>query len=95
MLMDDKYRARIIRQIKNHSSAPFGGRNAGYDERFKREAIAPIQNKLGQFLLNPVMGSSPHKDVEPMVEYLETALKKPGVSKGRIKNDFFPGYQWP
>jgi hypothetical protein len=41
------------------------------------------------------MGSSPHKDVEPMVEYLETALKKLGVSKGRIKNDFFPGYQWP
>ena len=26
-----------------------------YDERFKREAIAPIQNKLGQFLLNPVV----------------------------------------
>ena len=28
---------------------------AGYDERFRREAIAPIQNKLGQFLLNPVI----------------------------------------
>src|SRR5207247_9745485 len=26
-----------------------------YDERFKREAIAPIQNKIGQFLLNPVV----------------------------------------
>src|SRR5204863_48704 len=26
-----------------------------YDERFRREAIAPIQNKLGQFLLNPVI----------------------------------------
>jgi hypothetical protein len=29
--------------------------SAGYDERFRREAIAPIQNKLGQFLLNPVI----------------------------------------
>lgn len=28
---------------------------AGYDERFKVEAIAPIQNKPGQFLLNPVV----------------------------------------
>ncbi|MDB6123207.1 MAG: hypothetical protein JWQ71_2200 [Pedosphaera sp.] len=28
---------------------------AGYDPRFQREAIAPIQNKLGQFLLNPVV----------------------------------------
>jgi hypothetical protein len=27
----------------------------GYDPRFMREAIAPIQNKLGQFLLNPVV----------------------------------------
>lgn len=26
-----------------------------YDARFRREAIAPIQNKLGQFLLNPVV----------------------------------------
>src|SRR5205814_851121 len=28
---------------------------AGYDIRFQREAIAPIQNKVGQFLLNPVV----------------------------------------
>ena len=26
-----------------------------YDPRFQREAIAPIQNKLGQFLQNPVI----------------------------------------
>ena len=26
-----------------------------YDTRFQREAIAPIQNKLGQFLLNPLV----------------------------------------
>ncbi len=26
-----------------------------YDPRFQREAIAPIQNKFGQFLLNPVI----------------------------------------
>jgi ferredoxin-NADP reductase len=32
---------------------------------------------------------------EPMVESLDRALKKLGVPKRRIKNDFFPGYQWP
>jgi ferredoxin-NADP reductase len=32
---------------------------------------------------------------EPMVESMNKALKKIGVPKGRIKNDFFPGYQWP
>ena len=32
---------------------------------------------------------------EPMVEAIDKILKKAGVPKKRIKNDFFPGYQWP
>jgi ferredoxin-NADP reductase len=32
---------------------------------------------------------------EPMVESLDKTLKKLGISKKRIKNDFFPGYRWP
>jgi hypothetical protein len=32
---------------------------------------------------------------EPMVEFLDKTLKKIGVLKKRIKNDFFPGYHWP
>jgi len=32
---------------------------------------------------------------EPMVEALEETLKKLGVAKKRIRNDFFPGYHWP
>ena len=56
MLTDDRYRARVIRQIKDPFIRSFWAEEyAGYDERFKREAIAPIQNKLGQFLLNPVV----------------------------------------
>jgi len=31
--------------------------NTLYDERFRRKAITPIQNKLRQFLLNPVVRS--------------------------------------
>lgn len=56
MLTDDKYRAMVIRQIKDPFIRSFWTEEyEGYDERFKREAIAPIQNKLGQFLLNPVI----------------------------------------
>src|SRR6267154_696246 len=56
MLIDDNYRAWVIRQIKDPFIRAFWSEEyAGYDERFKREAIAPIQNKLGQFLLNPVI----------------------------------------
>ena len=56
MLTDEKYRAWVIRQIKDPFIKEFWEHEfASYDERFRREAIAPIQNKLGQFLLNPVI----------------------------------------
>jgi energy-coupling factor transporter ATP-binding protein EcfA2 len=56
MLTDEKYRAWVIRQIKDPFIRAFWAEEyAGYDPRFQREAIAPIQNKIGQFLLNPVI----------------------------------------
>jgi energy-coupling factor transporter ATP-binding protein EcfA2 len=56
LLTDDQYRAKVIRQIKDPFIRAFWAEEyASYDDRFKREAIAPIQNKLGQFLLNPVV----------------------------------------
>jgi energy-coupling factor transporter ATP-binding protein EcfA2 len=56
MLTDDRFRAKVVRQIKDPFLRAFWAEEyEGYDERFKREAIAPIQNKVGQFLLNPVV----------------------------------------
>lgn len=56
MLIDASYREWVIRQIKDPFIRSFWAEEyAGYDPRFQREAIAPIQNKLGQFLLNPVI----------------------------------------
>jgi hypothetical protein len=56
MLTDEAYRAWVIRQIKDPFIRAFWAEEyANYDPRFQREAIAPIQNKLGQFLLNPVI----------------------------------------
>lgn len=56
MLTDDLYRTWVIRQIKDPFIRAFWEEEyANYDPRFQREAIAPIQNKLGQFLLNPVI----------------------------------------
>jgi hypothetical protein len=56
MLTDERYRAKVIRQITDPFIRAFWAEEyEGYDERFKREAIAPIQNKIGQFLLNPVV----------------------------------------
>src|SRR5262245_15466696 len=54
MLTDAEYRAWVIRQVKDPFVRNFWSEEfAGYDARFVREAIAPIQNKIGQFLMNP------------------------------------------
>jgi hypothetical protein len=56
LLTDDVYRAWVIRQVKDPFIREFWEREyAGYDTRFQREAIAPIQNKVGQLLLSPVI----------------------------------------
>lgn len=56
LLTDDSYRFKVIRQITDPFIRAFWAEEyESYDERFKREAIAPIQNKIGQFLLNPVV----------------------------------------
>jgi glycine betaine catabolism B len=48
--------------------------------------------KLVPDMNNPVFYAS---GPEPMIESLEKTLKKLGVPKKRIKNDFFPGYHRP
>lgn len=54
MLTDGTYRAWVIRQVEDPFVRSFWADEfAGYDARFVREAIAPIQNKIGQFLMNP------------------------------------------
>lgn len=56
LLTDDNYRAWVVRQVKDPFIRDYWATEFGsYDDRFRREAIAPIQNKLGQFLLNPVI----------------------------------------
>jgi hypothetical protein len=56
LLTDAAFRIKVIRQIQDPFIRAFWeGEYENYDVRFRNEAIAPIQNKLGQFLLNPVV----------------------------------------
>ena len=56
LLTDPVYRRRIVRKVRDPFVRQFWTEEyESYDARFQREAIAPIQNKLGQFLLNPVV----------------------------------------
>src|SRR5882757_707804 len=91
LLTDDAYRAKVIRQIKDPFIRGFWAEEyAGYDERFKREAIAPIQNKIGQFLLNPVirniLGQVKAK-VDIPYAMNNSGLFIANLSKGRLGHD--------
>jgi hypothetical protein len=91
LLVDDAFRAKVIRQITDPFIRSFWAEEyAGYDERFRREAIAPIQNKLGQFLLNPVirniLGQVKMKVSIPFVMN-EGRLFIANLAKGRIGHD--------
>ncbi len=91
LLTDETYRASVIRQIKDPFVRSFWATEyAGYDPRFQREAIAPIQNKLGQFLLSPVirniLGQVKSKVSIPFVMDNER-LFIANLSKGQLGHD--------
>ena len=91
MLTDDNYRARVVAQIKDPFIRAFWVEEyAGYEPRFQREAIAPIQNKLGQFLLNPVirniLGQVKNKVSIPFIMD-DGRLLIANLSKGQLGHD--------
>ena len=54
MLSDAHYRAWVIKQIKDPVvKAIWVNEFEGYNVRFMQEAVAPIQNKVGQLLMSP------------------------------------------
>jgi hypothetical protein len=54
MLSDARYRAWVVRQVKDPIVRSFWVNEfENYDDRFLTEAVAPIQNKVGQLLMSP------------------------------------------
>jgi hypothetical protein len=54
MLYDARYRVWVVRQIKDPMVRSFWVNEfEGYDRKYRQEAIAPIQNKVGQLFLAP------------------------------------------
>jgi hypothetical protein len=54
LLTDDVYRVRVTARLEDPVVRRFWLEEFGaYDKRFRTEAIAPIQNKIGQFLMSP------------------------------------------
>lgn len=54
MLSDSRYRAWVVRQVKDPIVRSFWLHEfENYDKSFLHEAVAPIQNKVGQLLMSP------------------------------------------
>ncbi len=54
MLYDERYRAWVVRQIKDPMVRSFWINEFGnYDKGFRQEVIGPIQNKVGQLFMAP------------------------------------------
>ena len=56
LLVDDEFRSKILAQVKNPGVAHFWANEyAAYTSSFRQEVIAPVQNKVGEFLLTPLV----------------------------------------
>jgi len=54
MLYDARYRAWVVRQVKDPMVRSFWENEfESYERKFQQEAISPIQNKVGQLFLSP------------------------------------------
>ncbi|OGG87668.1 hypothetical protein A3B87_02960 [Candidatus Kuenenbacteria bacterium RIFCSPHIGHO2_02_FULL_39_13] len=91
LLVDKDYRKKIVSKIKDPVVKAFWvDEYANYNERFRTEAIAPIQNKVGQFLsssvIRNIVGQSKSTlDIREIMDTKKILLMN--LSKGRIGED--------
>jgi hypothetical protein len=56
LLVDDEFRTKLLAHVENPGVANFWQREfAAYTPSFRQEVIAPVQNKIGEFLLTPLV----------------------------------------
>jgi len=91
MLADKAYRRRVISKLKDPVVKAFWQNEfAGYNERYAQEAVAPIQNKIGQFLSASVIRNMVAQ-IKSTINIREIMDSKKilimNLSKGRIGED--------
>ena len=91
LLSDKKYRNRVVRKVKDPVIKSFWQVEfASYNERYAQEAVAAIQNKIGQFLSanvirNMVAQVKSTLDIRKLMD--EGKILIMNLSKGRIGED--------
>jgi len=91
MLGDKTYRKKVVDKIQDPVVKSFWlNEFAGYNERFRSEAISPIQNKVGQFLTSSIIRNivAQPKSTIDMKDIMDNRkILLINVSKGRIGED--------
>ncbi|TSC77862.1 MAG: Uncharacterized protein G01um101429_933 [Parcubacteria group bacterium Gr01-1014_29] len=91
ILVDKEYRKEILSHVKDPILLAFWTQEyEQYDPRFRNEAIAPIQNKVGQFLSSSLIRNivgQPHSTLNLYDAMNEEKIILVNVSKGRIGED--------
>lgn len=91
MLIDKKYRKKIVDSVKDPMVRSFWtDEYANWQEKYRQEAVAPIQNKVGQFLstglIRNIVGQSKSTiDLRQMMD--EKKILLVNLSKGRVGED--------
>ncbi|MBU0649178.1 type IV secretion system DNA-binding domain-containing protein [Patescibacteria group bacterium] len=91
ILIDPEYRKRVVSQIKDPVVKTFWvDEYARWESRFRNEAIAPIQNKVGQFLSASIIRNivaQVKSSFDPRAIMDEGKIFIMNLSKGRIGED--------
>lgn len=91
MLSDKNYRSRVVRQVKDPVVRLFWEKEfASYNERYATEAVAAVQNKIGQFLSASVIRNMVAQirstlDIREIIDQGKIFIVN--LSKGRIGED--------
>lgn len=92
MLADKDYRKKVISNVQDPAVKSFWQTEfARYNERFQTEAIAPIQNKAGQFISAPIIRNivGQVKSSINMREVMDTKkILILNLSKGKVGEDY-------
>jgi Type IV secretion-system coupling protein DNA-binding domain/TraM recognition site of TraD and TraG len=91
MLVDARYRRWVVRQVTDPAVRAFWQREfEGYKPSFAQEAIAPIQNKVGQLLLSPPLRnvlSQVRRKIDPRFMMDTGRILIANLSKGLLGDD--------
>jgi hypothetical protein len=91
MYVDDEFRRRVVSRIRDGVVKAFWTEEfEGYAKQFRTEAVAPIQNKIGQFLSSPLIRNIVGQvrstiDLRRIMDERKILLLN--LSKGRIGED--------